>query len=161
MLLSKSLQDLWAMLNTQQITIHMMLLRASQTIPGNMVTFNTQLSSMNQNDMYPTDIIYGLLFSFTEKESPIEHFEVLGYEGSNFVPLTGSALINIALAVILAILVQVGSYICVKLYRYQYARWLGCRLDSKTTQSSILTFYLQTFLEMTICVFVSFKKLSF
>ena len=75
--------------------------------------------------MYPSDIIYGLLFNFTEKESPFEHFEVLGYEGSNFIPLTGSAFINIAIAVFFIIIVLVGNYVCVKFYRYQFARWLG------------------------------------
>lgn len=126
--MAKSLQDLWAMLNTQAITIHMMLFRASQTIPGNMVTFNKQLSNMNQNDMYPTDIIFPLFFNFTEKDSPIEHFEVLGYEGSNFVPLTGSAFINIGLGVITAILVSFIQYICRKLYKFERARNIGAKL---------------------------------
>ena len=106
----------------------MMLFRASQTIPGNMVTFNKQLSNMNQNDMYPTDIIFPLFFNFTEKNSPIEHFEVLGYEGSNFVPLTGSAFINIGLAVITAIILNFVQYICVKLYKYERARIIGAKL---------------------------------
>ena len=43
-LLSKSLQDLWGMLNTQQITIHMMLFRVSYTVPGNMFAFNSYMS---------------------------------------------------------------------------------------------------------------------
>jgi hypothetical protein len=43
-LLSKSLQDLWGMLNTQQITIHMMLFRASYTVPSNMFVFNSYMS---------------------------------------------------------------------------------------------------------------------
>ena len=107
------------MLNTQAITLHMMLFRASQTIPGNMVTFNKQLSNMNQNDMYPTDTIFPLFFNFTEKDSPIEHFEVLGYEGGNFVSLTGSAFINIGLAVLSAIMVHFVQFICRKLYKYK------------------------------------------
>ena len=57
--------------------------------------------------MYPTDIIFPLIFNFTEKEAPIEHFEVLGYEGANFVPLTGSAFINIGIAVLSALMAQV------------------------------------------------------
>lgn len=127
-LMAKSLQDLWAMLNTQAITIHMMLFRASQTIPGNLVTFNKQLSNMNQKDMYPTDIIFPLFFNFTEKNSPIEHFEVLGYEGSNFVPLTGSAFINIGIGVIVAILVGFVQYICRKLFKFERARVIGAKL---------------------------------
>ena len=93
-----------------------------------MVTFNKQLSNMNQNDMYPTDIIFHLFFNFTEKDSPIEHFEVLGYEGSNFVPLTGSAFINIGLGVTTAILVSFIQYICRKLYKFERARIIGAKL---------------------------------
>jgi hypothetical protein len=68
--------------------------------------------------MYPTDIIYPLLFNFTEKDSPIEHFEVLGYEGGNFIPITGSAFINIILAVLVAIAVNLAQKVCVKLYKF-------------------------------------------
>jgi hypothetical protein len=54
-LLSKSLQDLWGMLNTQAITIHLMLYRCSYTLPGFVCLFNKFLSNLNQKDMYPTD----------------------------------------------------------------------------------------------------------
>jgi hypothetical protein len=49
--------------------------------------------------MYPTDLIFGSVFNFTESESPYEHFEFLGYEGHNFVELSGSAIINLGLAI--------------------------------------------------------------
>lgn len=96
---------------------------------------------MQQSDMYPTDIIFSLLFNFTEKESPIEHFEVLGYEGSNFVPLTGSAFINIGLAVLTVIMVRVGQAICRRLYKYEAMRKLGPNSSQRVFQqpSSIFT----------------------
>jgi hypothetical protein len=55
---------------------------------------------MTQKDMYPTDEIYEATFNFTEKDSKIEHFEQLGYEGANFVLMTGSVLINILIPVL-------------------------------------------------------------
>ena len=92
--------------------------------------------------MYPTDLIYGAIFNFTEKDSPIEHFEVLGYEGSNFIPLTGSAFINIGGAVLLTLALKVGNYICVKFYDRQIARVIGCKLEEMGVQSAVLMFYL-------------------
>ena len=53
--------------------------------------------------MYPTDWIYESLFEFTESESPIEQFEDIGYEGANFMNLTGSLLINLIILVFLAL----------------------------------------------------------
>ena len=50
--------------------------------------------------MYPTDEIYEGTFNFTEKPSPIEHFEILGYEGANFITMTGSVFINILLPLV-------------------------------------------------------------
>ena len=68
-----------------------------------MYVFNQYLSVFNQKDMYPTDEIYAIFFEFSETTSPIEHFEDLGYEGSNFVELSGSTLINLILPIIIAL----------------------------------------------------------
>ena len=43
-ILSKSLQDVWAMLSTSQITVHMMLLKCSTTAPANIYKFNNYVS---------------------------------------------------------------------------------------------------------------------
>lgn len=45
--------------------------------------------------MYPTDWIYKAIFNFKDKDSPVEHFEFLGYEGVIFINLTGSIIINL------------------------------------------------------------------
>ena len=92
------------------------------------MTFNTQLSNMNQNDMYPTDVLFPLIFNFTEKDSPIEHFEVLGYTGSNFVPLTGSSIINIGLALLTGLGALLAQIFCVLLHRYEFARKAGAKI---------------------------------
>ena len=47
--------------------------------------------------MYPTDVIYGWFFDFSDSISPVDQFEDLGYEGANFMDLTGSLLINLGL----------------------------------------------------------------
>jgi hypothetical protein len=111
--------------------------------------------------MYPTDTIFPFFFNFTEKGSPIEHFEVLGYEGGNFVPLTGSAFINIGLAVLSAIMVHFIQFICRKLYKFEIARKIGVKLSSMSVQTAIINFYLQSFLEMMICVLLSWRMLTF
>jgi hypothetical protein len=93
-----------------------MIFRCSTTIPANLEAFNKQMSEFTQTDMYPTDLIFGWIFNFTEKESPYEHFEFLGYGGANFVELSGSAIINIAIAFSVSQLAHLVNYFCVKLY---------------------------------------------
>jgi hypothetical protein len=99
-IMSKSLQDVWGMLSTQQITTHMMLLSVSATSPSNVNCYNIYVAQIVQMDMYPTDKIYEYVFDLTESESPIEQFEDLGYEGADFLNLTGSLLINILMAIL-------------------------------------------------------------
>ena len=78
--------------------------------------------------MYPTDVLYEYLFNFTESESPIEYFEELGYEGANFVELTGSLIINIILGIIYGIVQSVLFYLAKKLYMYEFVREQGLKL---------------------------------
>ena len=81
----------------------MMLLACSSTAPSNITSYNENLSNFAQSDMYPTDEIYGAIFNFTESESPIDQFEDLGYEGANYLSLTGSLLINLMLLILIVI----------------------------------------------------------
>jgi hypothetical protein len=92
--------------------------------------------------MYPTDEIFALLFDFTEKDSPIEHFETLGYEGANFVDMSGSLLINIGISVSLTIFLRIAEFICKKCYQYKFAREYGSRIKHSSSIGAILTLYL-------------------
>ena len=78
--------------------------------------------------MYPTDIIYGETFNFTSTDSPIEHFEELGYEGANFVELSGSLLINILIAVVFSIFMKILDKVCVQMYTFKWARIIGSKI---------------------------------
>ena len=55
-----------------------------------MVQHCPELNESERQDMYPTDLIYPVVFNFTDTDSPIEHFEELGYEGANYVDMSGS-----------------------------------------------------------------------
>ena len=110
--------------------------------------------------MYPSDEIFALIFEFTEKDSPIEHFETLGYEGANFVSMTGSLLINICISVFLSIFLRVAEYLAKKLYRWKYPRYIGSRITHSNAIGAILTLYLQGFLEMLICILVSIGEME-
>ena len=148
------------MVNTQQITIHMMLFRCSYTVPSNMFIFNSLMSQLTQKDMYPSDMIFDSIFSFTSKPSPIEHFENLGYEGANFVMLSGSLLINICISVVLSIVLHIVDHICTKLYHLKVARYIGSKIVKTNVLGAIITLYLQSFLEMLLCCFISIKEMG-
>jgi hypothetical protein len=137
-----------------------MLFRCQYTNPGNMFVFNSYMSQLTQKDMYPSDEIFGLIFEFSEKDSPIEHFETLGYEGANFVSMTGSLLINIVITIGLSLLLKITDFICQMLARFKYARKCGASIKHSNTTGAILTLYLQGFLEMLICALVAIGELG-
>ena len=87
------------------------------------------MSEMNGKDMYPTEDIYEEYFNFTEKDALNDRYEIMGYDSSNYIPLTGSLMINIV--------IMVGSVLAIKslekgfiwTYRFKYSRILGTKID--------------------------------
>ena len=71
--------------------------------------------------MYPTDEIFAY-FGFTESETPVEQFEDLGYEGANFLELSGSLIINFCIAIVCWVFYAVTLKLSKIFYRYEYAR---------------------------------------
>jgi hypothetical protein len=127
--LSKSLQDLWGMLNTQMITVHLILFKCQMTVPGNIFVYNHYMSALTQKDMYPTDEIYEALFNFSDKDPPIAHFEILGYEGANFITMTGSVLINIMIPAVTGLVYYVLRKLSYKYSHIKFWRKIGVKLS--------------------------------
>lgn len=148
------------MLATQQITIHMMLFKCQQTNPGNVYKFNGNLALMNQKDMYPTDEIFAAIFHFSKTFSPIEHFESLGYEGSNFIEMTGSLLINLTIAIFTALVMKILYLVTIKNYQRPSMSRLGAKLSNNNTVAAIFMIYLQGYLEMLICCMISLSRIG-
>ena len=85
------------MINTQQLIVHLGMVDVPVT--GDALKFLEFMGELTQKDMYPTDKIYPQIFSFSETKSYNLRFEDLGYEGINFIELSGSALINISVGI--------------------------------------------------------------
>jgi hypothetical protein len=112
---SKSLQDLWSIVNVQQLSLYIMVLDVAN-VPSNVVKFQDTLSGLNQRDMYPMDPINEFIFNFTESDSITDNFERLGLEGTNFIELTGSLLVNVILLVSSVMGVKLIQKICVRFH---------------------------------------------
>jgi hypothetical protein len=103
----------------------MMILTASATAPSNMNSYNKKIANFVQKDMYPTDVIYGKIFEFSDSYSPIELFEDMGYEGANFLSLSGSLIINLIISSLTLLYKSVMLYFSKKLYMYERVREYG------------------------------------
>ena len=110
--------------------------------------------------MYPTDEIYEKIFNFTSSDSPIEQLEDLGYEGANYMLLTGSLLINL----ILIILVAFKQYTCLfcakKLYRYERMRNYGIKYQRSNNFETLMDVFLSGYLETFICLMLTFDQIK-
>lgn len=92
--------------------------------------------------MYPTDEIFGYFFNFTDSDSPIEYFEDLGYEGANFVDLTGSLIINIVLVIAYGIIQWVLFFFAKKLYMFEIVREQRLKIQRSSAMATILGIFL-------------------
>ena len=71
------------------------------------------------------DLINDHYFDFSPTESPIEQFEELGLEGSNFIVLTGSYYINFLVCIIGVFTSNFLHFLATKYYKYKFMRILG------------------------------------
>jgi len=90
-----------------------------------MLVFNSLLTELTQKDQYPTDEIYEGIFNFTAKDSPNKYFEILGYEGANFVTMTGSVLINLTIPLVTYLVNLTILKMTYRFKRYKCMRKLG------------------------------------
>ena len=84
---------------------------------------------MNGKDMYPTEEIFEKYFNFTEKDALNERYEIMGYDASNFIPLSGSLVINIIIMVGTVLAIKSLEKVLKWTYRFKYSRILGTKID--------------------------------
>ena len=110
--------------------------------------------------MYPTDEIFQYVFNFSESETINDQFEDLGYEGANFVELTGSLVINLILIIGSRIFLFIALMIIKKFFsHYQTGRRYGIQVQSMMEWSTLFEIYLQGYLELFMCTIISLKGL--
>lgn len=146
--LQKSIQDVWGMINTQQLIVHLGMVDVPVT--GDALKFLEFMGELTQKDMYPTDKIYPQLFSFSETKSYNFRFQYIGYEGINFIELSGSALINISVGIQYALLSVSMIMACKALFKYSIFRMIAVKLSNQSSLAAILRIYLTTYLEFMI-----------
>ena len=83
---------------------------------------------MNGKDMYPTEEIFEEYFNFTEKDALNDDYELLGYDSSNFIPLSGSLVINIVIIAVTAIFMLMLNQVFLRGYRFHCFRQAAIRL---------------------------------
>ena len=86
------------------------------------------MSEMNGKDMYPTEEIFEEYFNFTEKDAINDNYELLGYDSSNFIPLSGSLVINIVIISVTAIVMLLLDRLLMVGYRFRCFRQAAIRL---------------------------------
>ena len=100
------------------------------------------------------------MFNFTEKDSANEYFEILGYQGANFITMSGSVLINILIPLVTYVL----QYILLKLtYRFKEVscmRKLGCKIQQISISSAIIPLFITSYLEIIFCAITALKGLT-
>ena len=108
------------------------------------------MGSLLQADLYPTDEIYEAIFNFSKTEPRSEKYEMLGYDSQNFIQLSGSLSINMVTVVTYASTLALASFLACKLYKLEFARYVGCRIPETSTIANLVSIFIQGYLELSI-----------
>ena len=101
--LSASLQQLWSMINTQQIIVMMPLF--SINLPANAGVFFGFIMQIAAFDILPTDSFYDTYFNIDETEPMNSNFEQIGFGSLFFLYNLGSMVVAIASLPVLVVLI--------------------------------------------------------
>ena len=126
-------------------------------VPSSALKFCEIMSQLTQTDMYPTDEIYGALFNFSETKTYNYRFETLGYEGSNFIMLSGSGLINLNICVLTCLIQLILIFACKKLFRFESMRLMAIKLSNDYPIAAIVRLFLTIYLEFMLSAFIWLK----
>ena len=124
-----SLQTLWGLVNSQVILNILALIQTP--MPATSMIIIEVTASLNSKDMYPTETMYENIGNFTEYGTISKWHEKLGYDISNFLPLTGSLSINIVILVLTWLLMLMLIYITLLCRRFQLMRKIGVKLENQ------------------------------
>ena len=105
--------------------------------------------------MYPTDQMYEAIFNFKDKDSPVEHFEFLGYEGVIFISLTGSIIINLLTPLILWTFQRFMACLARKFMNVKLFKTIGVYYGHTNLLKTVRAIYMASLIELVFSALVS------
>ena len=100
------------------------------------------------------------MFDFTDKPSPIEQFEILGYDSGNFMVLSGSLLINCLIIIGLTLLKFIINTLLTLCAKHKRARRFGVWVGNFNPYPGLIRIYLEGYLELVLCAILAFDQMS-
>jgi hypothetical protein len=97
-------------------------------LPGNAFSFRTQLQEINTKEMYPTEQIYGWIFTFTSTDPMNGYYYASGFESMNFILNSGSLMINLVSTILAQTLLYTTNRVCARYHENPTARYIGTML---------------------------------
>lgn len=149
-LISASLNQLWAMINTQQLMIMMPLFQI--TMPANAGLFFRSLMEIAAFDFYDFSDIVHDLFQIVETETVDVNFEAIGFESQYFLVNIGS------LAVIFLIYTSCMPFVSL----YKRCKRGACKRSCKQMNKSIfwgtlITLINESYIWVVVCVLINIR----
>ena len=153
--LAASLQQLWQMINTQQIIILLPLFRI--TLPSNIAIVFNLLMKIAAFDVIRTDGLYDQILDLPHTEPLTPNFEAVGFESLLLLYNLGSISL-IALALLLTMIgVHVLTYVPTRFHRiHNFAN----KLEKALYWNSFIRIMTESFMVVLICCMINTSHLS-
>ena len=155
-LIAASLQQLWSMINTQQLIVMMPLFKI--TMPANAGIFFAHMMSIAAFDFYDfTDIIHDN-FGIEPTEPLDANFEALGFESQYFLVNMGSMAAFYLFFFTLVFVSLVLTMCCGRCRRVEKVRK---RLNRNVYWGHLITLMNESYSILIVCVLINIQTISF
>ena len=154
-ILSASLQQLWSMVNTQQLVVLMPLWNIR--LPANAALFFSFIMTIASFDLVPTDTFYDEYFPKMAQTSAINtNFQTLGFSNMYFCYNIGSLILSFLAFPILALV----TLILKPMRRFKCCDWLYLKITTTIFWNSTVKTISQSYTVIVMCVGINSLNVS-
>ena len=118
---------MWGLVNSQVILNTLALIQTP--MPATSMIIIEVTASLNSKDMYPTEKMYEEICDLTEYGAYSDWHAILGYDISNYLPLTGSLSINFVIMVLTWLITLMLVQVTLVYRKFIFMRKIGVKLE--------------------------------
>jgi hypothetical protein len=157
-LMSASLNYLWAMVNTQQIILMLPLFNLS--LPGNAGIFFNFMMQIASFDIIPTDLFYDDVLGWTPTDPIHQNFADVGFSSTLFIYNIGSMILTISTFPILVLVYLILKFVCGKSQKKNCGTKTRDKLRKCLFWGHPIVTLTEAFTVVCMCTFINLESVS-
>lgn len=148
-LVNISLQNLWSLIRTLQVSLYMALVEYSY--PAHTTMFMGVMVEIAELDLLNGEAIYQAIFSFADTPSFSDHFNAYNYQTMNLFFNSGSLFLILLFILLQAVFSRVLEHVAARNYKVKAWRVIGIKAQNlEDISQELIRFGLEAYLEISM-----------